>query len=86
MLSSCREGMFKHCIRGVNIMKMIVFYSLVHIVMFGGDYILVNRFIEHLQVVTTNSYNTIADFHTLQFTREPSLVVSVTRRFLVAVT
>jgi hypothetical protein len=26
-------------------------------------------FIDHLQVVTTNNYNTIADFHTLQFTR-----------------
>jgi hypothetical protein len=23
-----------------------------------------NRFIDHLQVVTTNNYNTIADFHT----------------------
>jgi hypothetical protein len=23
-----------------------------------------NRFIDHLQVVTTNTYNTIADFHT----------------------
>jgi hypothetical protein len=27
-----------------------------------------NRFIDHLQVVTTNNYNTIADFHTLQIT------------------
>jgi hypothetical protein len=26
--------------------------------------VLVNRFIHHLQVVTTNNYNTIADFHT----------------------
>jgi hypothetical protein len=25
---------------------------------------LVNRFIDHLQVVTTNNYNNIADFHT----------------------
>jgi hypothetical protein len=25
-----------------------------------------NRFIEHLQVVTTNNYNIIADFHTSQ--------------------
>jgi hypothetical protein len=24
---------------------------------------LVNRFIDHLQVVTTNNYDTIADFH-----------------------
>jgi hypothetical protein len=24
----------------------------------------VNRFIDHAQVVTTNNYNTIADFHT----------------------
>jgi hypothetical protein len=27
---------------------------------------LVTRFIDHLQVVTTNNYNTIADFHILQ--------------------
>jgi hypothetical protein len=30
-------------------------------------YGLVNRFIDHLQVVT-NNYNTIANFHTLQIT------------------
>jgi hypothetical protein len=28
----------------------------------------VNRFIDHLQVFTTNSYNTVADSHTLQIT------------------
>jgi hypothetical protein len=27
-----------------------------------------NRFIDQLQVVTTNNYNTIADFHALQIT------------------
>jgi hypothetical protein len=27
----------------------------------------VNRFIDHLQVVTTNNYNTIADFHTTNY-------------------
>jgi hypothetical protein len=31
-------------------------------------YGLVNGFIDHLQVVTTNNYNVIADFHTLQIT------------------
>jgi hypothetical protein len=25
-------------------------------------------FIDHLQIVTTNNYNTISDFHTLQIT------------------
>jgi hypothetical protein len=28
---------------------------------------LVNRFIVHLHVVTTNNYNTIADFHTTNY-------------------
>jgi hypothetical protein len=28
-------------------------------------YVLVNRFNDHLQVVTTNNYNTIAEFHTI---------------------
>jgi hypothetical protein len=33
---------------------------------FRSDYRrgLVNRFIDHLQVVSTNKYNTVADFHT----------------------
>jgi hypothetical protein len=31
-------------------------------------YGLVTQFIDHLQVVTTNNYNTIADFLTLQIT------------------
>jgi hypothetical protein len=30
----------------------------------------VNRFIEHLQMVTTNIYNTVSDFHT---TNHPTL-------------
>jgi hypothetical protein len=30
-----------------------------------------------IKVVTTNNYNTITDFHTLHFTRAPSLVFSV---------
>jgi hypothetical protein len=29
---------------------------------------LVTQFIDHLQVVTTNNYNTTTDFHTLQTT------------------
>jgi hypothetical protein len=44
-------------------------------------------FIEHLQVVTTNNHNTIADFHTLRITTShaksfPACSV-FTRRFLV---
>jgi hypothetical protein len=31
-------------------------------------YGLVNKFIDHIQVVIINNYNTIADFHTLHFT------------------
>jgi hypothetical protein len=38
---------------------------------------LVNRFIDRLQAVTTNNYDTIADFYTLQFTGARSLVFSV---------
>jgi hypothetical protein len=40
------------------------------------------RFIDHLQVVTTNIYNTIANFHTLQIRSTPACSV-FTRRFLV---
>jgi hypothetical protein len=32
------------------------------------DFELVNRFIDHLQGVSTNNYNTIADFHTTNHT------------------
>jgi hypothetical protein len=38
---------------------------------------LVNKFIDHLQIVTKNNYNTITDFQALQFTRAHSVVFSV---------
>jgi hypothetical protein len=45
---------------------------------------LVIAFIDHLQVVIANNYNTIADFQTLQITRAHNLVFSVyIRRFQV---
>jgi hypothetical protein len=34
-------------------------------------------FIDHLQVITTNNYNTIANFHTLQITTGKGKVVPV---------
>jgi hypothetical protein len=37
---------------------------------------MMNRFIDHLQAVTTNNYNTLADSHTLQLTRPHSLMFS----------
>jgi hypothetical protein len=41
-------------------------------------------FIDNLVIVTTNYYNNLANFRTLQYTRADSLVYqSVTRRFLV---
>jgi hypothetical protein len=36
----------------------------------------VNRFIDHLQVVTTNNCNIIVDFHALQFTRAHNVMFS----------
>jgi hypothetical protein len=36
-----------------------------------------NWFFDHLQVVTTNNYNTIADFHTLQITPAYASILSL---------
>jgi hypothetical protein len=41
-------------------------------------------FIDHLQVVTTNNYNTIADFHTLQITRAHAVFQSAGSSLVVA--
>jgi hypothetical protein len=42
---------------------------------------LVNRFIDHLQGVTTNNYNTISDLHTLQITHAKSSQFAFNSRF-----
>jgi hypothetical protein len=36
-----------------------------------------NRFIDHLQIVTMNNYNTIADFHTTNHSTQPSQSASL---------
>jgi hypothetical protein len=38
--------------------------NLSHVLMMIDGVEMVNRFIDHLQVVTTNNHTTIADFHT----------------------
>jgi hypothetical protein len=43
----------------------------------------VNRFIDHFQVVTTNNYNTIADFHTTNHSTLKSSQSTFTRLYLV---
>jgi hypothetical protein len=45
---------------------------------------LVNRFIDHLQVVTTSNYNTIADFHTTNHSPLPSQSAFTSRYLITA--
>jgi hypothetical protein len=42
-----------------------------------GDYSRGFGFIDHLQVLSTNKYNTIADFYILQITRAHNVVFLV---------
>jgi hypothetical protein len=46
------------------LVEYVLYYTATCVSDYRRGFGLVNRFIDHLEVVTTNNYNTIADFHT----------------------